>query len=93
MILLQADVLLNSLVSGEHIEGTPSTTFFSMQYKVLFSVFTFAGMMTSTVTAAAVEKRSCAPYGRQFCCAVEETPDQEILPNRMFTLSELFLAE
>lgn len=79
-----------------------------MHYTILLSIFTLAGTMASPVTAAAVEKRSCASYGRQFCCAVEETPDQEILPNlylfvyglgcsksltSMLALSEFFLAE
>lgn len=44
-------------------------------------LFTPTGTMAGTATAAALDKRGCASYGRQFCCAVEQVPDKEILPN------------
>ncbi|KAJ5591311.1 hypothetical protein N7450_005283 [Penicillium hetheringtonii] len=37
--------------------------------------------MSSVTSGAVLEKRTCASYGRQFCCAVEEVPNKEILPN------------
>ncbi|KAJ5921331.1 hypothetical protein N7466_009657 [Penicillium verhagenii] len=54
-----------------------------MQYKALVSILTLTSSMTTVVSAGVLQKRSppgCAPYGRQFCCAIEEVPDKEILP-------------
>jgi hypothetical protein len=56
-------------------------TSFNMQYKYLLSAITLAETMASTATAAVLNKRHCNSSNRQFCCAVEKTPDQEILPN------------
>lgn len=52
-----------------------------MQYKALLAILTLTGSMSSVASAGVLQKRSCASYGRQFCCAVEEVPDKEILPN------------
>lgn len=50
-------------------------------HKALVSVLTLAGAMLSMTSASILHKRDCAANNRQFCCAVEEVPDTEILPN------------
>lgn len=52
-----------------------------MQYKALLTILTLTSTMSSVTSGAVLEKRTCASYGRQFCCAVEEVPNKEILPN------------
>jgi hypothetical protein len=52
-----------------------------MQYKALLTILTLTSTMASPTSAGVLQKRSCSPGGRQFCCSVEEVPDKEILPN------------
>jgi hypothetical protein len=52
-----------------------------MQYKTLLTFVALASSMASETSAGVLQKKTCASYGRQFCCAVEEVPDKEILPN------------
>jgi hypothetical protein len=52
-----------------------------MQYKNLLTFLALASSMASETSAGVLQKKTCASYGRQFCCAVEEVPDKEILPN------------
>jgi hypothetical protein len=51
-----------------------------MHYNSLLVTLTLASTMASVTSAGVVQKRFCND-GRQFCCAVEEVPDAEILPN------------
>lgn len=46
-----------------------------MHYKALLSILTLAGIMPSMTSA------NCQAGDRQFCCAVEEVPNKQILPN------------
>lgn len=51
-----------------------------MQYKVILTLSALIADMAVASSVGGLQKRHCQSYDKQYCCAIEENPNTEILP-------------